>query len=216
TYYPFADNIDTALKSNALSMYNFATYTHNEFPAYMMSLAEMDLLLAEAVLKGYLNTGKSAGGHVEDAVIHSTDFWYDIHSLSGWQTSVDAIHPPRPSESVTVAYAEKVKANFDSQSDLEEKMEVLMQQKYIHLNIMGVKELFAELRRTRHPRLEPMTFQGKVMKPTPERIRYPATALTTNPENYIKVRGQDNFTSHIFWVPEGKRNESYYKDDYSY
>ena len=91
-----------------------------------------------------------------------------------------------------------------------------MQQKYIHLNIMAPYELWAELRRTRHPYLEPMTFTGKVMTPFPERLRYPLSAAQTNPDKYLAVQPQDNFTTPIFWVPDAKKNIKPYWPDYNY
>jgi hypothetical protein len=95
-------------------------------------------------------------------------------------------------------------------------MELLMQQKYIHLNLMCPYELWAELRRTRHPKLEPMTFNAKVMKPLPERLRYPTAEQQTNPDNYATVKSQDNFTTPIFWVPANLRTVNPYWDNYNY
>jgi hypothetical protein len=105
---------------------------------------------------------------------------------------------------------------FDNAGGLENQMEILMQQKYIHLNIIEPYELWSELRRTRHPYLEPMTFSGKVMKPFPERLRYPNSASQTNPENYLTAKAQDNFTTPIFWVPDSKKSVNPYWNDYNY
>lgn len=216
-YYPYADDLPSSLAQNSKSMYNHGTFHRNEyFPVYMFSRAELDLLLAEVALKGYGSTGSTAGDHIANAVVHSTDFWYNINSLSQYETGNVAVHPARPSASVVNTYANTVKDRFNAAANLEDKMEILMQQKYIHLNMMGYHELFAELRRTRHPKLEPMTFGGKVMKPMVERLKYPNTELATNEQNYLKVVGQDNYTTPVFWVPDSKKNESYYRNDYNY
>ena len=58
-----------------------------------------------------------------------------------------------------------------------------MPQEYVHLNLMCPYELWSELRTTRHPKLEPMAFNTKVMKPLPERLRYPASEQQTDPDN---------------------------------
>jgi len=84
------------------------------------------------------------------------------------------------------------------------------------LNIVAPFELWAELRRTRHPYLEPMSFAPKVMKPFPERLRYPLSASQTNPDNYLLVKPQDNFITPIFWVPVDKRTVLPYWNDYNY
>jgi hypothetical protein len=217
-YYAFADNLTASLEQNSKSLYNHVTYAHNKFPAYMMSLAEVDLLLAEVALKGLGTTGKTAGEHMNDAVVNSTNFWYYINSLSAYASDLaDAqfkalMRPVKPAAGVIADYAQVVQDNFDAQASEEDKMEVLMQQKYIHINLIEPYDLFTDLRRTRHPKLEPMTFGGKVMRPTPERCRYPQSEFETNTENYLLVRDQDNFTSPIFWVPVDKRSESYYQE----
>ena len=202
---------------NARSMYNFATYTRNEsFPVYMMSLAETDLLLAEVALKNLGSPAKSASDYIKDAIGHSTDFWYNRNKESTFATDVPLMHPAKPADTTIATYADSIANRFNTRPDLEAKMEILMQQKYIHLNIMCPYELWSEIRRTRHPKLEPMTFQTKVMKPFPERLRYPTSEQQTNPDNYATVRSQDNFTSPIFWVPADKRNIVPYWPDYNY
>lgn len=232
-----------SLQQNAKSQYHLTTYTHNsKFPAYMMSLAEVDLLLAEVALKNLGTTAKSAGAYIKDAITHSTDFWYARNeesrmaasfrnkALSGnyftgpqtfatnrfGEDSALYMHPAKPSAGIVGQYADSIMNRFDNAGGLENQMEILMQQKYIHLNIIEPYELWSELRRTRHPYLEPMTFSGKVMKPFPERLRYPNSASQTNPENYLTVKAQDNFTTPIFWVPDSKKSVNPYWNDYNY
>lgn len=216
-YYPWADNLEASVSDNSRSMYNQVTLTHNNVPADMITLAELDLILAEVAAKGLANTGKSAGEHIEDAVKHSTDYWYMLNSLSSYRTDyktepwASLIRPTKPSAAVVDSYAEKVKNAFDAESDVNGQMEIIMQQKYIHLNLIRPIELWSELRRTRHPKLEPMTFQGKVMKPQPERLMYPSSELQNNSEAFLKVIDQNNWTSPIFWRTDAS---SYYRDDY--
>jgi hypothetical protein len=232
-----------SLEQNAKSQYNYTTYTHNSrFPAYMMSLAEQDLLLAEVALKNLGNTGRTAAEHIKDAIAHSTTFWYARNEESRMAASFRAkaisggyfngplsfstnrfgedsalyFHPAPPSVATVNQYADSIATRFNTRAGEEDKMEILMQQKYIHLNIVAPFELWAELRRTRHPFLEPMTFTGKVMKPFPERLKYPTITLGTNPEEYLKVKDQDNFTSPIFWVPPAKRPINPYWPNYNY
>ncbi|HYO22594.1 MAG TPA: SusD/RagB family nutrient-binding outer membrane lipoprotein [Flavisolibacter sp.] len=232
-----------SLQQNAKSQYNYTTYTHNSrFPAYMMSLAEQDLLLAEVALKNLGNTGKTAAQHIKDAIAHSTDFWYARNeesrmaasfrakAISGsyfvgpvtfstnrfGEDSAQYFHPAKPGMAIVNQYSDSIANRFNSRANIEDKMELLMQQKYIHLNIMAPFELWTELRRTRHPFLEPMTFTGKVMKPFPERLKYPTITLGTNAEEYLKVKDQDNFTTPIFWVPPAKRGVNPYWPNYNY
>ncbi len=217
-YYPFAENIASSLDQNSLSMYNHATYSRNiNMPVYMFSVAEMDLLLAEIALKNLASTGKSADEHIKDAVVHSTDYWYKINGLSTYEKSgVGAVmYPTKPSSTDIAAWGDVVKDKFNAAPSLDDKMEILMQQKYIHLNILHPYELWAELRRTGHPKLEPFTWHGNVWKPFPERVRYPTDEQSSNPTNFQKVASENNMTSKIFWVP-ANRNTNLYWDNYNY
>ena len=231
------------LQQNAKSQYNYTTFMQNaRFPAYMMSLAEVDLLLAEVAAKGLATTPRTAAQYIRDAISHSTDFWYarneESRMSASFRTKAIAgnyftgpitfstnrfgedsalyFHPAKPTTAVINQYADSIANRFSAGADIEAKMEILMQQKYIHLNIMSPFELWTELRRTRHPYLEPMLFTGKVMKPFPERLKYPMSALQTNEQQYLKVRDQDNFTTPIFWVPTAKRSVNPYWTDYTY
>jgi hypothetical protein len=217
-YYSYGDNLNASLTTNAKSMYNFATFFWNytKYPAMMMTVAEIDLLKAEVALKNLGITGKTAGEHIKDAVINSCNFWYGINaSNKDWNAEVTALHPVKSDADIST-YSDIVKTKFEAQTTLEDKMEILMQQKYIHINISNQYELWAELRRTRHPLLEPMTMNGVVMKPCPERLKYPSSELQNNQDNYLKVKDEDNFTNPIFWVPTDKRGVVYYRDGYTY
>jgi len=223
TYYtggPYGD-VNRHLRENHRSLYNLATFYRNEnFPVYMMSLAEVDLFLAEVAAKNLGNTGKSAADHLKDAITHSTDFWYMVNgktpTSAGSPGSFAILKPAKPASAIVDAFANSVVAKFNAQSTLDNKMEIIMQQKYVHFNLMYPYELWAELRRTRHPKLEPLTFAGKVMKPLPERLRYPVSERNNNPDNYELNKAKDNFTTPIFWVPQTLRTVSPYKDNYIY
>jgi len=211
------DNIRTIWLRNSYSLYNISTFTFGEIPCYLNSLAENDLFLAEAVLKGFATTGKTAGDHVKDAVINSTHYWYRINGLSRFWTGPafnsdpvykNAFAPDKPSDELIELFANKIRDEFNAADD---KMEIIMQQKYIHHNIMNPYELWAELRRTRRPKLEQIKCLGVSYKPEAERMRYNSGELQRNRENFEKVLDEDTYTTHIFWVPENMRSESFYK-----
>lgn len=219
-YYPWADDLNQSKENNSKSMYSMVTITHNNTPADMMTLGEVDLFLAEAAAKNLASTPKSAGDYVKDAIINSTNFWYSLNATSEWGwNDVDSpwdtlTHPTKPDASIIAEYADKVKTVFNATTNIEDKMEIIMIQKYIHLNVLRPYELFDELRRTRHPKIEKMTFQGVVMAPMVERLKYPTSEVANNYDNYQKVADQDNWTTPIFWVPDSKKNETYYRNDY--
>nr|WP_295876391.1 SusD/RagB family nutrient-binding outer membrane lipoprotein [uncultured Chitinophaga sp.] len=218
-YYAFADNISSSLSTNAKSMYSHITLHRNEnMPVYMATLGELDLLLAEIALKNLGNTGKTAGDHIKDEVMHSTSFWYYLNQLSTYArgTLDSVLYPSKPTDAIVSAWGENIKTKFTAAATLEDKMEILMQQKYIHLNLLQPYELWAELRRTRHPKLEPFTWHSSVWKPMPERVHYPTVELTNNPDNFAKVANENNATSPIFWVPANQRAVIPYWNNYNY
>jgi hypothetical protein len=220
-YYAYADNLTSSLSTNTRSMYNHATFHRNgNMPVYMFSLAELDLLKAEIVLKGYASTGKNAEDHMKDAVIHSTNYWYNLNAVSDYKTKitaagVTALYPTKPTDAAIASWGDTIKSKFVAAATIDDKMEILMQQKFIHLNLMQPYELWTELRRTGHPKLEPFTWHGAVWTPFPERVHYPSSEQTNNPTNYSKVSAANNTTTKIFWVP-ADRNTSLYWSDYNY
>jgi hypothetical protein len=127
------------------------------------------------------------------------------------------LKPTKPSAGIIGQYADIVRAQVDAAAGLEDKMEIIMQQKYIHFNILEPFELFAEIRRTRRPKLEPVTStdpnSGRTLVNATmmvERFRLPQSEETTNSVQYEKVRSQDKLDEPIFWVPAAKRTESWF------
>lgn len=215
-YYP-----QYGMSINYQSVYNNLTFLCSNFPAYLISRAEVDLFLAEISLKGLGNTQKSAADYIEDAFRHSTDFWYNIQTNipAKWDElkptmfankDIKPARPDREPETVMAQYAGFLRKQYTEATD---KLEIIMQQKYVHLNLLGTYELWTELRRTRRPKLEPITTRDVNMaKPMIERITYHPDEPIKNQEFFKKVQDQNNFTSPIFWV--ANPNESYYRDNY--
>ena len=212
--------MDVMVKSCMWSYYNPITYVLSEMPHRIVTQAETDLFLAEVALKNLASTGKTAGAHINDAIRHSTDYWYMMNSVPNYGGDMsDAtkaiLTPQKPNASIISNYAGVVQGEFDAASGLEDKMEILMQQKYIHLNISGAHELFAELRRTRHPKLEPITStatNNKLINQTMmlERFTLPPAEKSTNFDEYSKVMADDHWGKPVFWVPQNKINEKYF------
>lgn len=212
--------MDVMVQSCMWTYYNPITYVLSEMPLRIVSRAETDLFLAEVALKRLASTGKTAGNHISDAVKHSTDFWYMMnhapHYAGEMSEATKAILiPDKPSDAIIDSYAGKIQVEFEAASGEEDKMEILMQQKYIHLNLSGAHELFAELRRTRHPKLEPITCitSGKTLTNQTmmlERFTLPPSERANNFEQYSKVMEDDKWGTPVFWVPQSKRSETYF------
>ncbi|GHT47549.1 hypothetical protein AGMMS49965_25630 [Bacteroidia bacterium] len=216
---------DDFVRGTPWTYYNPVTYVVNESPFNIETLAEVDLFLAEVALKNLASTGKSAADHIQDAVLHSVDYWFFINKSEDYVSEnlpfsdlAKAILKPTKNAAAATQYAGIIKDEFNAAAGEDDKMEILMQQKFIHLNLHGPYELFAELRRTRHPKLEPITsFSSDNVGGTPalvnqtmvfERYRYPSSEAATNAEEFAKVKADDNWTSPIFWVKNP--SESYF------
>ena len=212
--------MDDFVKACRWSYYNPITFVLGESPLYISSLAEMDLFLAEVALKGLATTGKTAGEHIRDAVINSTSFWYMMNSVPNYAGNMSEetkkiLTPAKPAASIINNYANVIQSEFNAAANLEDKMEILMQQKYIHMNIYEAFECFTELRRTRHPKLEPITCYGagtKLNNATMmiERFILPTSERTNNFDAYSKVMADDKWGKPVFWVPQDKINEKYF------
>ncbi|MEN8118499.1 MAG: SusD/RagB family nutrient-binding outer membrane lipoprotein [Bacteroidota bacterium] len=219
-YYNWFQDLEMYMKKNAYSVYNPATMVRNREPWRAFTHAEVDLLLAEVELKGLGSTGSSAEDHIKNSVINSIDYWYHMNSFTTWDKIDESnsyfLKPTAPDQGVKEQFADVIAGQYNAAADLEAKMEVIMGQKYVHLNIHDYFEVFAELRRTKHPKLPLMRFTGNVpLKPLVERYPYPGSESATNKDALAEVVDQDNFTSPIFWVPANKRTELYYEDDYN-
>jgi hypothetical protein len=218
-----AVTLDQCVQGCAWSIYNPITYYLTDQAWFnIQTRAEIDLLLAEIKMKNMANTGKDAGDHIADAVKNSTDYWYHLNSLPN-HGEVDKkplsglaaqILTPTKNDAHVTTYANIIKNEFEAASGEEDKMEIIMQQKYIHLNLHGVYELFAELRRTRHPKLEPVSAPGETPLTNAtmqiERFRYPDSEKTNNAAEYQKVSAEDTWINMVFWST--KSSTSYFLD----
>ncbi|MFV0377531.1 MAG: SusD/RagB family nutrient-binding outer membrane lipoprotein [Mangrovibacterium sp.] len=216
-------SMDVMVKSCPWTFYNPITYVLGETPFYLFSMAEVDLLLAEAELKSLVSTGSTAGEHINNAVQHSTDFWYAMNSVTNYAGSMaddtkKILTPTKPDAAVISSYASTIQNEFNAASVLEDKMEIIMQQKYIHLNVWQAFECFAELRRTRHPKLEPITCKGtssELVNATMmlERFTLPPSEKANNYDEYSKVMADDKWGTPIFWVTTEKVTETYFRSE---
>jgi hypothetical protein len=216
SYNYYAD--PTLYINNWYMCYNIATYIWNHEPQPVFTVGEIELLKAEIALKNLASTGAPDETHLYNAVISSVDYWYrhnaaNLWSGTGANPSAEMklfLQPPKPDAATIDAFAGVIRNDYVTAGDLENKMEIIMQQKYVHLNVHNPQELFTELRRTRHPKLNPLVFNAStVIHPVVNRIPYPSSEVANNFDQYSKVSEQDNFVSPIFWMD--KANVSFYK-----
>jgi hypothetical protein len=209
-------SLDQLVQSCPWTSYNPVTYIFARYPFSIQTRAEIDLLLAEAALNG-IGGVTNAGEHIYNAVMHSVDFWYmvngsPLNNENGLPYSDFAKAILQPAKPDATGYATTIRSEFEAASS---KMEILMQQKYIHLNIMSPFELFAELRRTGYPKLEPVSWSdgnnvsinnGMQMI---ERFRYPESERSTNRKAWAEWAHEDNWFTPVFWAPKRAQSDYY-------
>lgn len=215
-YYNYFADLDNYMKYNGYSVWNPATMVRNVEPVRAFTRAEVDFLLAEIELKGLGNTSKTVAENVKSGVKNSIDYWYHINSFTTWDKIDDSnrnfLKPDAPDPVSVEQFATSIVEDYNNTASFEDKMEIIIGQKYVHLNIHDYFEVLSELRRTRHPKLPLIKFSDALtLKPELERIPYPGAESDTNLDAMTDVIEEDNYTSHIFWVPEDLRNVSYYE-----
>ncbi len=171
----------------------------------IMLAAESYFLQAEAVLKGIITSGLSDADLFADGVKASYAYIYqnpDGSSESGWDPEADY-------QLYLSDNPDNYLVHYDLATSPDEKLEAIITQKYIALNMVNSNESWNEYRRTHYPAIVNgssdahetfASLQSISTRPDklPSRILYPASESSYNPEN--KPGGVDKFNSLIFWA----------------
>lgn len=163
----------------------------------MMNYAELQFLLAEAQLKGYIATG-TAQTYWETGVLNSLLYWvptFPNATASGMPATATTINTPE-----FRAYLTAGDINWDNTETLDQKMERIHLQKYYALFLVDFQQWF-EYRRTGHPILPkgPGLLNGGVM---PARMTYPVYVQSANPTSYqaaVADQGPDLISTQVYW-----------------
>ncbi|MGX5689236.1 SusD/RagB family nutrient-binding outer membrane lipoprotein [Arcticibacter tournemirensis] len=144
----------------------------------ILNYAEVQLILAEAAAKGWI-TSKPAKSYYETGVTNAITFWG--HTLPD-----------------NYFGGEHVK--WDDSYSLDQKMELIHQQKYYTLFFTDLQSWF-EYRRTGHPVLPkgPGLSNNGVM---PARLNYPVYVQSANSANYnaaVAIQGPDDINTLVWW-----------------
>lgn len=169
----------------------------------VITAAESHFLQAEAILRGILTTG-DAESEFNNGIVSSFRYLYELPdgSISG--------DPVGDAETYMEDNAESFLVNFSLATTLDQKIEAIITQKYIALNMVNSDEAWNEYRRTHYPTIVntpgangTQTFASSVSESTrpdrlPTRILYPTSEGSYNSTNVPK--GITPFTSTIFWA----------------
>lgn len=162
-------------------------FSHNDnFPGYVMTVAEVQFLKSEAYLRGWASGDAQAA--YESALDHSVAMYYDAYNRNS------AVTPkvPLPTAAQMTAFKARPGVAYDG------TLQRIATQKWLHLGIVQPYEAWAELRRTDFPVLPPDMLGGRILERT-VRIVYPSTEITNNSQSYEAVRANDTPTTRVWW-----------------
>ena len=169
----------------------------------VITAAESHFLQSEAIVKGIL-TGGDAGVEFNSGITSSFNYLYQLPngSISGTPAADAATYLTDNATSYLV--------NFALATTTDQKIEAIITQKYIALNMVNSDEAWNEYRRTHYPAIVStpgatgeQTFASSVSQSTrpdklPTRILYPTAEGSYNSSNVPK--GISPYTSTIFWA----------------
>lgn len=150
-------------------------YLRPELPGFFMSYPQLQLLMAEAVTKGYISG--NANTHYINGITASLQF----NEVSG--------------PAISSFLNEKALSTTQAQA-----LEQIATQNWIALYSQGV-ESWNEWRRTGYPALTP-AIDGAINE-IPSRYNYPTTESSVNKANYdaaVAAQGADLLTTPIWWM----------------
>lgn len=157
-----------------------ATLINEPLLGNIMNYAELQFILAEAALKGYITADPKT--------------YYDqgvTNAITHWALTVPTGH------------LDKEDVKWDDAADLESKMERIHLQKYYTLFFTDFQQWY-EYRRTGHPVLpigEGVQNDGKM----PSRLTYPINVQALNTANYqeaVNAMGGDDINVKVWWNKE--------------
>jgi hypothetical protein len=163
-------NINTVLKLDA--------------PFIVIGNAEMNFLMAEAVLRGW------ASGNATS--YYTNGISASMRSMSQYGASAE-ISTARINEYIT---------NHPFETTFDAQMKQIHTQMWVSLFPNEV-EVFSNWRRTGYPQLTPINIAGNATNGTiPRRLLYPPSEESLNGPNYsaaIQRQGQNTFTTRVWW-----------------
>lgn len=144
----------------------------------ILNYGELQLILAEAAVKGYISTG-SARSYYENGAVAGIELWG--HEVPSFYLTSDLVA-------------------WDDAYDEFQKMELIHLQKYYALFFTDMQAWF-EYRRTGHPVLPIRSghLNGGKM---PARLNYPVYVQSANRANYqqaVQAQGPDDINTMVWW-----------------
>ncbi|MFT3823943.1 MAG: SusD/RagB family nutrient-binding outer membrane lipoprotein [Chitinophagaceae bacterium] len=160
----------------------------NTLTGIIMQYAEVQFILAEAAIKGWISG--SAKTFYNQGIASAINYWVPVFPESTTSSNF-TLH---------LANLDAAGQLWNDNLSLDSKMEMIHLQKYYALFMTDLQQWF-EYRRTGHPILPkgPGLQNGGVM---PARLVYPVYVQAANPVNYkaaVAVQGPDEIFTNVWW-----------------
>ncbi len=184
------DESETDANYMYYSILDSATFISNSaLPGIVITASEVNFLKAEAYERWGLGDAQAA---FEAGVKQSVGFYYYLNNLNTSGLTTETY----PESSVIDDFVTTL--DFASKSSAEQ-LEMIYDQKWLHLGFLQSIEAWSEYRRTGYPAL---TFEDDTKsgyeKP-PVRLLYPEDEKSYNADNYSAVQSEDTRDTQIFW-----------------
>lgn len=183
---------ETSRGDRGASWLNYSTLCRGNSDEWLMDVAEVRFILAEAALRGLIGGGeRAARAYYESAVSASCAKWSDFAGA----VSPDYVIAPADVDALLASPL----ASWDA---AENKQELVAKQKFIALFWTGM-EGWAEYRRTGYPRLK--VGNGCVYNDfvLPTRFAYPNTTMATNGDHAAealqRMGGANDMKTPLWW-----------------
>ncbi|EAZ80011.1 SusD/RagB family nutrient-binding outer membrane lipoprotein [Algoriphagus machipongonensis] len=164
-----------------------AIYRDRDAPVFILTYAEVQLLLADAAVRGYGVPGSASA--------------YYAAGVEGALMSIGKFGGESVSSSAASAFAA---ANPLDTSSEESSLKMINEQIWATTGVFAnFVESWNNWKRSGYPELTPVNYSGNFSGgQIPTRQLYPASESTTNPEglsNAISNMGGDNWTTKVWW-----------------
>lgn len=190
------------------AMYNRKTYFNFDMKFPVMGATETNLLLVEAKLRWGAEVGAiDEVACIKKAIDASARFYYKSNANNKYSASstpsVQHIKPsataPALNEAHLQSWCTQAAAKYQT-LDFRGKLKFILGQKMIHMNVMNPYELYSEIRRLVKDFDGQLPFVSTPNVVFQERMFYPASEQTNNPDNFKAVAHKNNYTTPVWWT----------------
>lgn len=183
---------DARVEDSGAAYLNYPVLARDAAPAWLFDYSEIQFILAEAALKGYISGGESAArNYYEKAVTASCKKW-------GQLTQYSATYYPITDERITALLNGQL-ASWDKNPD---HVALIANQKYLSLLWVGF-EAYHELRRTGYPIISIGNGCSYNNYEYPQRLYYPTNTVGSNSahvqEALQRMGGENTLRTPVWW-----------------